>query len=110
MDVNAFPRFIHSMENLQLTAPEDLDLCISNSIWNCRFANLPELFVNRNCSLSSRVMNTAGSMQVKTILRTLCLFFHFSLCFLKTRPSGSRDMRALIWCPGVWRNREMRGC
>ena len=110
MDVNAFPRFIHSMENLQLTAPEDLDLCISNSIWNCRFANLPELFVNRNCSLSCRVMNTAGSMQVKTILRTLCLFFHFSLCFLKTRPSGSRDMRALIWCPGVWRNREMRGC
>lgn len=79
MDVNAFPRFIHSMENLQLTAPEDLDLCISNSIRNCRFANLPELFVNRNWSLSCRVMNTAGSMQVKTILRTLCLF-SISLC------------------------------
>lgn len=52
--------------------------CAFHSIRLSWFASLPELFVNRNWSLG-RVMNTAGSMQVKTILRTLCLFFHFSV-------------------------------
>ena len=72
MDVNAFPRFIHSMENLQLTAPEDLDLCISNSIRNCRFANLPELFVNRNWSFLDLILSN-HCYSTKVVLKYECL-------------------------------------